>query len=166
MEQKNFKKCHSRNLEQTDLILDFLSTLDKSKNSFTWQDEINQINQDWCKMMNSSEDEDEYSKEEASEDRVDSKQEPLTPSKKVTWSHKLTAVKNISPQHHHHHGGSVKPFRGDTHHGDATVKLKSPPKYYHQQNFHHHHHHHHHHQHSPRKSGAKVRLISFHPNTL
>merc|ERR1719323_2198714 len=74
-------------------------------------------------MMNSSEDEDEYSKEEeASEDRVDSKQEPLTPSKKVTWSHKLTAVKNISPQHHH--------------------------------------------QHSPRKSGAKVRLISFHPNTL
>merc|ERR1712029_1263990 len=80
-------------------------------------------------MMNSSEDEDEYSKEEeASEDRVDSKQEPLTPSKKVTWSDKLTAVKNISPQHHHPH--------------------------------------HHHHQHSPRKSGAKVRLISFHPNTL
>merc|ERR1712227_1127068 len=117
-------------------------------------------------MMNSSEDEDEYTKEEeASEDRVDGKQEPLTPSKKVTWSHKLTAVKNISPQHHHHHhhhnhhGGSVKPFRGDPHHGDATVKLKSPPKYYHQQNFHPHHHQHHPHQHSPRKSGAKVRLI-------
>jgi len=51
MEQKNFKKCHSRNLDQTDLILDFLSNLDKSKNSFTWRDELNQINQDWTHMM-------------------------------------------------------------------------------------------------------------------
>merc|ERR1712025_1081263 len=52
MEHKNFKKCHSRNLDQTDLILDFLSTLDKNKNAgYSWQEEINQINKDWVRMM-------------------------------------------------------------------------------------------------------------------
>merc|ERR1712226_1266335 len=75
---KSFKKSHSRNLEQTDLILDFLSSLDKSKSSawVPWQAEINQINQDWLRRMDSVEGE-EVSR--------------MSPSKRVTWSEKLTA---------------------------------------------------------------------------
>merc|ERR1712154_640834 len=75
---KSFRKSHSRNLEQTDLILDFLSSLDKSKSSawVPWQAEINQINQDWLRRM------DAVDGEEASR---------MSPSKRVTWSEKLTA---------------------------------------------------------------------------
>merc|ERR1712154_671927 len=56
---KSFKKSHSRNLEQTDLILDFLSSLDKSKSSawVPWQAEINQINEDWLRRMDTVEEE-------------------------------------------------------------------------------------------------------------
>ena len=85
-DNKNFKKCHSRNLDQTDLILDFLSTLDKAKAGYTWEEELQQINQDWSRMMETA-------------DTVDSVDPgPESPSKRVTWSEKLTAVKTISPK--------------------------------------------------------------------
>ena len=85
-DNKNFKKCHSRNLDQTDLILDFLSTLDKAKAGYTWEEELQQINQDWSRMMETA-------------DTVDSVVPgPESPSKRVTWSEKLTAVKTISPK--------------------------------------------------------------------
>ena len=85
---KSFKKSHSRNLEQTDLILDFLSSLDKSKSSawVPWQAEINQINEDWLRRMDSV-------------DGAESSRRPhtthlnMSPSKKVTWSEKLTHTK-------------------------------------------------------------------------
>ena len=85
---KSFKKSHSRNLEQTDLILDFLSSLDKSKSSawVPWQAEINQINEDWLRRMDSV-------------DGAESSRRPhtthlnMSPSKKVTWSEKLTNTK-------------------------------------------------------------------------
>ena len=85
---KNFKKSHSRNLEQTDLILDFLSSLDKSKSAFPWQEEINQINDDWFRRMESVPED-----KSASNHAVDLS---LSPSKKVTWSEKLTNIKTIS----------------------------------------------------------------------
>ena len=161
MDHKNFKKCHSRNLDQTDLILDFLSTLDKSKNAFTWQDEISQINRDWCQMMSSG-DEEECLKEE---DRPDSKQEPLTPSKRVTWSEKLTNVKAISPNNPNNFinprsSDILKSYRNLDHYDNP--KLRSPShqqKYLNNQ--------HSFHQKSPRKNSSKaVRLISFHPSNV
>ena len=85
---KNFKKSHSRNLEQTDLILDFLSSLDKSKSAFPWQEEINQINDDWFRRMESVPED-----KSASNHAVDLS---LSPSKKVTWSEKLTNTKPVT----------------------------------------------------------------------
>jgi len=104
---KNFKKSHSRNLEQTDLILDFLSSLDKSKSSFPWQDEINQINADWFRRMDSdSETSDRFRRMDTTSgasDKTSSRHHTmsLSPSKKVTWSEKLTNIKTVavSPKH-------------------------------------------------------------------
>jgi len=89
---KSFKKSHSRNLEQTDLILDFLSSLDKSKPSawVPWQAEINQINEDWLRRMDSVE-------EEETSRRPHTAHLNLSPSKRVTWSEKLTNTNTKQP---------------------------------------------------------------------
>jgi len=89
---KSFKKSHSRNLEQTDLILDFLSSLDKSKTSawVPWQAEINQINEDWLRRMDSVE-------EEETSRRHQTAHLNLSPSKRVTWSEKLTNTNTKQP---------------------------------------------------------------------
>ena len=88
---KSFKKSHSRNLEQTDLILDFLSSLDKSKSSawVPWQAEINQINEDWLRRMDSVE-------EEETSRRQHTAHFNMSPSKRVTWSEKLTNTKPVT----------------------------------------------------------------------
>ena len=99
-DNKNFKKCHSRNLDQTDLILDFLSTLDKAKAGYTWEEELQQINQDWSRMMETADTVDTVDTVD-SVDTVDTgyrRLGPESPSKRVTWSEKLTAVKTISPK--------------------------------------------------------------------
>ena len=89
---KSFKKSHSRNLEQTDLILDFLSSLDKSKTSawVPWQEEINQINADWFRRMDAVE------AEKSSSRHQHSPHLNMSPSKRVTWSEKLTATKPLT----------------------------------------------------------------------
>ena len=89
---KSFKKSHSRNLEQTDLILDFLSSLDKSKSSawVPWQAEINQINEDWLRRMDSVEEVD------SRQHQQDTAHLNMSPSKRVTWSEKLTATKPLT----------------------------------------------------------------------
>ena len=94
---KSFRKSHSRNLEQTDLILDFLSSLDKSKSSawVPWQAEINQINQDWLRRM------DAVDGEEASR---------MSPSKRVTWSEKLTNSKPVTGPGGHNHNKQTEMF--------------------------------------------------------
>ena len=102
MDQKNFKKCHSRNLDQTDLILDFLSTLDKTKGGYSWQQELSEINKDWSRRMDNDE-LDGYKNQNNHHSRTDfssmkSNSVTLSPSKKVTWSSKLTNVKTISPK--------------------------------------------------------------------
>jgi len=88
---KSFKKSHSRNLEQTDLILDFLSSLDKSKSSawVPWQEEINKINADWVRRMDSVEEKNSHSSNT-------NQHNVMSPSKRVTWSEKLTNIKPIS----------------------------------------------------------------------
>jgi len=193
MEHKNFKKCHSRNLDQTDLILDFLSTLDKNKNAgYSWQEEINQINKDWVRMMDG---------DPGSQDSLDGHHDPpptrqyqktistsnnqqlLSPSKKVTWSSKLTNVKTISPKHHpppsvpdsrnrlllkHSNQENVNATDA-TGHVDSdnsdNLTYKSHPKHYHHHG-HPHPHHGHHHPHGRGRSPHKMRLISFVPNGL
>ena len=100
MDQKNFKKCHSRNLDQTDLILDFLSTLDKTKGGYSWQQELSEINKDWSRRMDN--DELDGFKNQNNHRQTDfsslKNSVTLSPSKKVTWSSKLTNVKTISPK--------------------------------------------------------------------
>ena len=88
---KSFKKSHSRNLEQTDLILDFLSSLDKSKTSawVPWQEEINQINEDWFRRMDDV-------KAERNSSGHHSNHLHLSPSKRVSWSEKLTNTKPVT----------------------------------------------------------------------
>ena len=195
MSQKNnFKKCHSRNLDQTDLILDFLSTLDKSKNSYTWQDELNQINKDWCRMMEDSEDSDEAQEQESQQQQQQYSQQqhyqpqyqqqtPMSPSKKVTWSEKLTNVKTISPKQQCQ-AGIPDPRSSDTQHphsrlqpadSDNNDRQQSDVRHgnYHQQHKQYHHHHHHHREHhrdlfpyESGRAGPKMRLISIVPNSL
>jgi len=189
MEQKNFKKCHSRNLDQTDLILDFLSNLDKSKNSFTWRDELNQINQDWTHMMKEKNgDKEESGQEHQRRLHQDDPDPPLSPSKRVTWSDKLTNVKTISPprthQDHvnqidiHHPRLLINPDCDQIRQNPVRRNIKyqytpegisdfrsSPQKHYH----HHHHHQPHHrnlHQFEPGRAAPKMRLISIVPNNL
>ena len=190
MEQKNFKKCHSRNLDQTDLILDFLSNLDKSKNSFAWRDELNQINQDWTHMMKEKNGDDEESGQEHQRRlHQDDPDPPLSPSKRVTWSDKLTNVKTISPprphQDHvsqieiHHPRLLINPDCDQIRQNPVKRNIKyqytpegisdfrsSPQKHYH----HHHHHHQPHHrnlqQFEPGRAAPKMRLISIVPNNL
>jgi len=105
MDQKNFKKCHSRNLDQTDLILDFLSTLDKTKGGYSWQQELSQINKDWSRRMESETQEVDTgasrNQNNQSQNKFSSSKSSsvtFSPSKKVTWSSKLTNVKTISPK--------------------------------------------------------------------
>merc|ERR1712038_543295 len=101
---KSFKKSHSRNLEQTDLILDFLSSLDKSKSSawVPWQAEINQINEDWLRRMDSVEEVD------SRQHQQDTAHLNMSPSKRVTWSEKLTNTGPVtgSGGHNHNHNHS------------------------------------------------------------
>jgi hypothetical protein len=81
------RRCHSRNHHQQDLILDFLSSLDKNKISSQWQSEVNQINVDWFNKMQEN-----YEHfEEAS-----LKENPS--NKHVTWREKLLDIKTISPR--------------------------------------------------------------------
>jgi len=182
MEHKNFKKCHSRNLDQTDLILDFLSTLDKNKNAgYSWQEEINQINKDWVRMMDGDPgsqdsldgDHDTPASQYQKNISTSTNQQMMSPSKKVTWSSKLTNVKTISPKHHpppsapDYRNRLLKHNQENVNATDATehvdsdtrdnLTYKSQPKHYH-----HHHHVHPHHGRSPHK----MRLISFVPNGL
>ena len=100
MDQKNFKKCHSRNLDQTDLILDFLSTLDKTKGGYSWQQELSEINKDWSRRMDNDELDGFKNQNNHSQTDFSSLKNSVTlsPSKKVTWSSKLTNVKTISPK--------------------------------------------------------------------
>lgn len=115
--------------------------------------------------MNSDGDEEDCLK---AEDQADSKQEPLTPSKRVTWSEKLTNVKAISPNQNNFINNQLNPRSGDVlksyralDHYD-NPKLRSPS---HQQKYLNHQHSFH--QKSPRKNGSKaVRLISFHPSNV
>ena len=100
MDQKNFKKCHSRNLEQTDLILDFLSTLDKTKGGYSWRQELSEINKDWTRRMDNDELDGYKNQNNRSQNEFSTMKTSVTlsPSKKVTWSSKLTNVKTISPK--------------------------------------------------------------------
>ena len=102
MDQKNFKKCHSRNLEQTDLILDFLSTLDKTKGGYSWRQELSEINKDWTRRMDNDELDGGYknqnNRSQSDFSTMKTTSVTLSPSKKVTWSSKLTNVKTISPK--------------------------------------------------------------------
>ena len=102
---KSFKKSHSRNLEQTDLILDFLSSLDKSKSSawVPWQAEINQINEDWLRRMDSVE-------EEETSRRPHTAHLNMSPSKRVTWSEKLTNSKPVTGPGGHNHNKQTEMF--------------------------------------------------------
>ena len=141
---KNFKKSHSRNLEQADLILDFLSSLDKSKSATSWQEEINRINDDWYRRMES----------DAEDKRSTSQTLELSPSKKVTWSEKLTNMKSVTvsgPTEMYNLSGkqvkncfspksSVEKLTSQNSENLYSERLKSA-------NFHH-------------KSGTKLRLVS------
>ena len=64
--------------------MDFLTSLDKNKPSNPWQAQVNQINDEWCKMMQ------EESEEESMKEN--------TSNKHVTWSEKLLDIKTISPR--------------------------------------------------------------------
>ena len=64
--------------------MDFLTSLDKNKPSNPWQTQFNQINDEWCKMMQ------ENSEEESLKEN--------TSNKHVTWSEKLLDIKTISPR--------------------------------------------------------------------
>ena len=190
MDQKNFKKCHSRNLDQTDLILDFLSNLDKSKNSFTWRDELNQINQDWTQMMTEKDGaEDDIGQEH--QQQLHQEEPPLSPSKRVTWSDKLTNVKTISPPRSQNYDQNrqidihlprlqINPDCDQIQMGQNPVRRNikyqytpegvsdfrsSPQKHYHQHN-HHQPHHRNLHQFEPGRAAPKMRLISIVPNHL
>ena len=81
------RRCHSRNHHQQDLILDFLSSLDKNKITSQWQNEVNQINEDWFNMMqvNNKHNEEASLKENPS-------------NKYVTWRENLLDIKTISPR--------------------------------------------------------------------
>ena len=139
---KNFKKSHSRNLEQADLILDFLSSLDKSKSATSWQEEINRINDDWYRRMES----------DAEDKRSTSQTLELSPSKKGTWSEKLTKSVTVSgPTEMYNLSGkqvkncfspksSVEKLTSQNSENLYSERLKSA-------NFHH-------------KSGPKLRLVS------
>ena len=81
------RRCHSRNHHQQDLILDFLSSLDKNKITSQWQSEVNQINEDWFnKMEVNNENKEEQSLKENPSD------------KRVTWKENLLDIKTISPR--------------------------------------------------------------------
>ena len=81
------RRCHSRNHHQQDLILDFLSSLDKNKITSQWQSEVNQINEDWFNMM-------QVNNENIEEASV--KENPS--NKRVTWRENLLDIKTISPR--------------------------------------------------------------------
>eukprot|EP00091_Calanus_sinicus_P013775 TRINITY_DN30598_c0_g1_i1.p1 TRINITY_DN30598_c0_g1~~TRINITY_DN30598_c0_g1_i1.p1 ORF type:complete len:151 (-),score=10.08 TRINITY_DN30598_c0_g1_i1:54-506(-) len=86
--QKNSRRrCHSRNHHQQDLILDFLSSLDKNKKTSQWQSQVSQINEDWFNMM------------QVNNEDIDQTSLKANPSKKcVTWSENLLDIKTISPR--------------------------------------------------------------------
>ena len=194
MSQKNnFKKCHSGNLDQTDLILDFLSTLDKSKNSYTWQDELNQINKDWCRMMEDSDESDGAQSQDENQQQQYTQQQqqhysqqqhyqypqqtPMSPSKKVTWSEKLTNVKTISPkQCQSTMMVAPDPRSSDIQHPHSRLlpdtdnvrqqQQSDVRQYHHQKQYHHHHHHRDLFPYEAGRAGPKMRLISIVPNSL
>merc|ERR1712179_491468 len=68
----NYRRCHSRQSDQHDNILEFLSSLDKKKSS-SWESRVHKINQDWSSMVDDDD-------------------------KHVTWSDDLLDVKMISPR--------------------------------------------------------------------
>ena len=80
----NMRRRHSRNHHSQEVIMDFLTSLDKNKPSNPWQTQFNQINDEWCKMMQ------ENSEEESLKEN--------TSNKHVTWSEKLLDIKTISPR--------------------------------------------------------------------
>ena len=77
----------SRNHHQQDLILDFLTSLDKNKITSQCQSEVNQINEDWfnTKQVNNEHNEEASLKENPS-------------NKRVTWRENLLDIKTISPR--------------------------------------------------------------------
>merc|ERR1719427_260640 len=83
---------HSRHLHPQHTILDFLSSLDRTKQALAWQAEVQQINAEWRARMREVEQE----KEQAGRGARQQEEGGRTP-RRVTWSDNLTAVKTISP---------------------------------------------------------------------
>ena len=86
-QNKSRRRCHSRNHHQQDLILDFLSSLDKNKMTSQWQSEVNQINEDW------------FNKIQVNNEQIEEVSLKENPSNKcVTWRKNLLDIQTISPR--------------------------------------------------------------------
>ena len=80
-----YRRCHSRQTDQHDNILEFLSSLDKKK-TLSLETRVSKINQDWSNMV------DDEGREDVTRERDDDD------DKHVSWSDDLLDVRIISPR--------------------------------------------------------------------